>query len=63
MSCESVYGTCDVHPADDYVTDVFYIYKKRVYSVILMGIDLLFSKNKIKNILGFLYDTKILIIK
>jgi len=47
MPCESVYGTCDVHPADAYVTDVF----DRVYSVILMVIDLLFSKNKIKNIL------------
>jgi len=58
----NLYGTCDVHPADDYVTDVFDI-KKRVYSVILMGIDLLFSKNKIKNILEFLYNIKILIIK
>jgi hypothetical protein len=59
MPCESVYGTCDVHPADAYVTDVF----DRVYSVILMVIDLLFSKNKIKNILWFLYNIKILIIK
>jgi hypothetical protein len=60
----NLYGTCDVHPADDYVTDVFdKKKKKRVYSVILMGIDLLFSKNKIKNILEFLYNIKILIIK
>jgi len=28
----NLYGTCDVHPADDYVTDVFDIKKKGLFS-------------------------------